>query len=528
MFMYSAQPYSPSQRAHRHVLNLLLIAALGILVYSNIFDSPFVFDDEVFIQKNPLITDFKYFTDPYAVDEIGTLRLKKPLTKSVFKRRMISFLSFALSYRANGLEVRGFHIFNIAIHILNALLLYLLVLLTFRTPRMKGSSLKGMAGPLALVSALVFICHPLQTQAVNYISQRFVSSGKAPRYVLYALSFMSASLGMLSKEITFTLPVMIALYEFTFFEGLTSKRLIRLLPFALTMFIIPYMLLSGTQDIGQAFRTPTSEYTRWQYLITQFTVIVTYIRLLFVPVNQSLDYGFSPYSSFLTPQVLFSFLFLLSVFLFVFWFYRRTRSDDGAFRLIPFGLLWFFITVSVTSSVVPTANLLFEHRVYLPSVGVFLALTTGVFLIIKRLESKKITLFAVLSLILILLLLSYAAYARNSVWGSVVTLWEDVVSKSPGSAKAHYNLGLAYTYKGMTDKAIEQYQFVIMIKPDHAKAHRKLGDAYLSKGMVDKAMDHYRISIGIASIRMKDFLRSINRTKEQVQKPSPYNEKVHK
>jgi tetratricopeptide (TPR) repeat protein len=493
--------------------SLLLIVLSGLIIYSNTLNSPFVFDDESFIQNNPLITDLRHFTSTSYLDKTDRI-LRSPLTGEVFKRRIVSFFTFALNYRANALDVRGFHIVNITIHISNALLLYLLVLLTFRTPRMERSSLRDTAGTLALVSALVFVCHPLQTQAVNYICQRFtllatffylgsltayagsrLSSGKATKYSLYALALVSAALGMLSKEITFTLPVVISLYELFFFRGPASRRLIRLIPFILTMLIIPYILLSETGDLGQAFRTPTSEYPRWQYLVTQFTVIVTYIRLLFMPVNQNLDYGYFPYGSFLAPQVLFSFLFLLSLLSFALWFYHRTRKSDGALRLIPFGLLWFFITVSVTSSVVPTANLIFEHRAYLPSVGVFLAVTAGVFLLVKRLENKKATVFAVSSFVLILFVLSYAAHARNNVWESKISLWEDVVRKSPGNAKGYNNLGNEYRNKGIMDRAIASYKEAVRLMPGYAEAHNNLGVAYGFMGLIESAAGHFQKAV---------------------------------
>jgi tetratricopeptide (TPR) repeat protein len=511
--MDNGQPNSP-RRFNRPALHLLLVAILGILVYSNTLSSPFVFDDEQFIMGNPLIRDFNYFTDTSYLEDFDSRNLDSPLNMSVFRRRLVSFFTFALNHRANGLEVRGYNTVNIAIHISNALLLYLLVLLTFRTPHLANSSLKETAGSLALVLALLFVCHPLQTQAVNYISQRFtllatffyllsisafagsrLSSCKAASFTFYALAFISAALGMLSKEITFTLPVIIALYEAFFFKGPVSRRAFRVLPFMLTMLIVPYILLSETPDIDQAFRAPTSVYSRWEYLITQFAVIVTYIRLLFIPINQNLDYDNPLYGTFIAPQVFLSFLLLVSLLSFAFWFYLRTRKDDGALRLIPFGFLWFLITLSVTSSIVPTANLLFEHRVYLPSAGVFLTLTTAVFLFMKTSENKKRKATVVFSLILITVTLSYASYARNSVWKNKITLWEDVVSKSPRKARGHNNLGEAYLSNGFTDKAIAHLQIALRLKPEFAVAHINLANAYFHKGLTDSALNHYTIAI---------------------------------
>jgi tetratricopeptide (TPR) repeat protein len=492
-------------------VHLIIIAVLGLLVYSNTFDNPLEFDDASFIRENPLIKDVAFFTGVSSVEDFDQRNLEGPLTKSIFRRRFLSFLTFALNYRVNGLDVTGYHIANISIHLLNALFLYLLVTFTFRTPRMAGSA-GTTARWVALFSALLFVSHPLQTQAVNYITQRFallaaffyllsltayvrsrLASDNAVRLPLYAISLAAAACGMISKENVFTLPVVIALYEFFFFEGPAPRRMTRLLPFMLTMLIIPYMLLSGEPDIDRALRTTSTTYSRWGYLLTQFSVIVTYIRLFLLPVNQNLDYDYSLYGSFLEPRVFLSFLFLLSIFFLACWLYLRARKGERALGLVSFGVLWFFITVSVESSIVPTMNLIFEHRAYLPSAGVFMAI--GAFLLSGRLRKRKE--LAVSSLVLVILVLSIAAYARNGVWRSEISLWEDVVSKSPGKARGHINLGISYKSAGLTEKAIEQYNAALRSNQNSARAHFELGNAYKSKGLTEKAIAHYIVAVGL-------------------------------
>jgi Tfp pilus assembly protein PilF len=289
------------------------------------------------------------------------------------------------------------------------------------------------------------------------------------------------------------------------------------------MLIIPYILLSETHDVAQAFRSPSSGYSRWEYLLTQFAVIVTYIRLFFLPVNQNLEYDYPLYSTFLTPQVLLSFLFLLMMFCFACWRSFKTRKRDSGLSLIPFGLLWFLITVSVTSSIVPTVNLIYEHRVYLPSIGALLAFTGVTVLFLERTGGKKIHAAVIGTLVLIPLVLSYAAYKRNGVWESNVSLWEDVVRKSPERARAHYNLSIIYMREGLTDKAIKHYRTTLRLNPDypgqvnrltiddasrgftdkaiehymlyHAKAHNIYGNEYKAKGQIDMALKHYKIAL---------------------------------
>ena len=248
----------------------------------------------------------------------------------------------------HGLDVTGYHIFNLVIHLLNALLVYWLIILTFRTPYASAYLQKDVLKTSApyrwipLFTALLFVSHPVQTQAVTYIVQRFASlstlfylaslvlyikargsdSSKKARYAFYAGSIISAILAMRTKEIAFTLPVMAVLYEFMFFRGDIKKRVLYLLPLVLTMFIIPLSMLvtqggsTGASGIDELTKIAGSvDVSRWDYLNTQFRVIVTYIRLLFFPVNQNLDYDYPIYRTFFTPPVFLSFLVSFGCFL---------------------------------------------------------------------------------------------------------------------------------------------------------------------------------------------------------------------
>ncbi|MEK6582508.1 MAG: tetratricopeptide repeat protein, partial [Nitrospirota bacterium] len=409
-------------------------------------------------------------------------------------------------------------------------------------------------GGFALFSALLFVAHPIQTQAVTYIVQRFTSLATffyllslvmyikfrsqqsaiigqqklhAARYTLYAVSFFSAILAMKTKEISFTLPIIIALYEFMFFEGNIKKRLLYLIPILLTMLIIPLSLIGTDKPIGDVIGElretvqETKEIPRWSYFFTQFRVIVTYIRLLFLPINQNLDYDYPLFHSFFEPNVFLSFLFLLSICgLGVYLSYRSRHNltsppfanppsppfDKGGmggfpdFRLISFGIFWFFITLSVESSIIPIRDIIFEHRLYLPVIGISMAFTSAVFYFVSRFThyASRITHY-VFSLLLpiVVIVLSIATYQRNTVWQDKMRLWGDVVKKSPNKARGHNNLGIAYDDKDIMDKAIEHYQIALRINQNYAEAYNNLGNAYYKKGLADKAIEHYQIALRI-------------------------------
>jgi hypothetical protein len=160
------------------ILHFALVAFLGLFAYSNTFEVPFHFDDKIMVIENPTVKNFQYFTDPSKAKDFQSY--------SGFISRYVGYLSFALNYNLHGLDVTGYHVTNLAIHIVNALLVYLIVLLTFRTPRMKESRAAAGAGYIALFSALLFVSHPVQTQAVTYIIQRFASLAACfyPSFVL--------------------------------------------------------------------------------------------------------------------------------------------------------------------------------------------------------------------------------------------------------------------------------------------------------------------------------------------------------
>ncbi|MHC4502886.1 MAG: tetratricopeptide repeat protein, partial [Planctomycetota bacterium] len=353
--------------------------------------------------------------------------------------RPVGYFTFAVNYRLSGLHVTSYHVVNLAIHIANALLLYGLVVLSFRTPRLSGSSLAGGAPLLALFAALLFVSHPIQTQAVTYIVQRFTSLAtlfyllaiflyvKARlcdkifphATVLFAASVLAAVLAMKTKEISFTLPVTILFYDLLFLAGSAKKRLVPFIPMLLTMLIIPMALFDFTGslgetigDIGQRARLET-DMSRAAYLFTQFRVITTYIRLLFLPVGQNLDYDYPLYTSFFQPGVFMSFVFLLLLFAGGVYLIVRSRKGEPSLRLAGFGMIWFFVALSVESSIIPIVDVIFEHRVYLPSAGAFTALVCGAFLLVSKLGHGKPRTAAIALLAFLPVLCAGAAFKRN-------------------------------------------------------------------------------------------------------------------
>ena len=169
------------------LIHAALVIAVGLVIYANTLQVPFIFDDTGNLVENPLIIDLANFFDPARYH-----RYFGGLTSRYF-----GYLTFALNYRLHGYDVTGYHLVNIAIHIISALLVYRLVSLTFRACRLSGpcdsAAASGRESFVALLAALLFVAHPIQTQAVTYIVQRFASLA-ALFYLLSVTCYLQARL----------------------------------------------------------------------------------------------------------------------------------------------------------------------------------------------------------------------------------------------------------------------------------------------------------------------------------------------
>jgi tetratricopeptide (TPR) repeat protein len=448
---------------------LILLSGAALLIYAGSWGGPFYFDDGHLIVNNDKAHSWG----------------KTAILLMNLKPRSLPILTFALNYRFGGLDTFGYHVVNIGIHFINGLLVYWLTLLLLSNPVISGGGREGWREWLSLGAALVFVSHPVQTQAVTYIVQRLTSmatmfyllaaclyikgryvhtSGEGKGYLWFYLGSLISGLGaFLSKEISFTLPLMLLLSEFFFIrrDGKINRKLI----------VSGLAVVAGAVILGLIFKLAptreTNDISRWQYFITQFRVISTYIRLLLVPINQNLDYDFRLSQSLWEAKTLLGGIFLLGLLSIGVWLYRK-------YRLISFGVFWFFLTLSVESSIIPIRDVIFEHRMYLPLVGYVLVLA-GVFYYLREKIKPRI---AVIIWGALVLGLGASAYARNQIWRDDLLLWHDTVSKSPNKARPHLNRGNAYLDRGLYQKALEDYNRALEIDPGYAEAHYNSGLIY--------------------------------------------------
>jgi len=460
---------------------------LGGIIYANSLHGQFHFDDRV------------YIVDNYAIKSTGHL-LHNWI---VYPCRFITFLSLAFNYQINGLHVLGFHLFNLGTHLLCAYFVWWLVLLTFLTPAMKDKEISKNAGLIALLSGLVFVSHPIQTESVSYIWQRassmaalfylaslcfYIKSRLDKGSVYYICSLIAAILAMFTKENTVTLPLMVLLYEISFFEE-RKPNWRYLFPFLLTILIIPLTIfLTRAPQFAtiQKFMHEPGGTTPWEYLLTQFRVMVTYVRLLFVPINQNIDYDYHIAKSLFEPPILMSFIFLVSIF------YTAIRLFSQ-YRLISFSIFWFFLTLVPESSVFPLKNIIFEHRLYLPMAGYSLLLVSGMYYLMGKKAIKAV----VLVLAVIIGANAVLTYQRNKVWKDDLDLWSDAVQKSPLKARAVNNRGFAYYLHGKLPQAIADYNKAIALDPQLADAYAGRGLCYADNGNFSQSIADYNKAVAI-------------------------------
>jgi tetratricopeptide (TPR) repeat protein len=469
--------------------SFIAIICLGIIVYSGTFWGGFHFDDMPSIVNNPAIRN---------IDDL-------PGIWNYLPRRFILYLSLALNYHFGGLHVFGYHLFNLAVHLGCAVLVWWLTQLILLTPVMKDEKIARHSGVISLLAGLIFVAHPLQTQAVTYIVQRAASMaglfylaslclyaksrplGIATGKIYYTGAWIAAVAAMFTKETAITLPLMILFYEFSFLRTRGSLNWQYPAPFLLTLSIIPATIFfteTGAMRLQQLYHEPGI--SPIHYLLTQFRVMVTYIRLVFFPFNQNLDYDYPIFKSVFEIPVVISLAFLAAIFL-------CAKQLFAKYRLVSFSIFWFFLTLMPESSLLPIKDVINEHRLYLPLAGYALLLVSGGYYLIGK-HSIRIM---VIMLLMVIVGNSVLTYQRNKVWDSELALWNDTAEKSPHKARPQYNRGHSFDQKNKYAQAIVDYNKAIELDPDYADAYYNRGLIYARQNNLARAVADFTRTIEI-------------------------------
>ncbi|MFQ5957335.1 MAG: tetratricopeptide repeat protein, partial [Candidatus Brocadiales bacterium] len=456
-----------------HRIACLTIVLVGLIVYSNTIHSSFHFDDSLAIVNNPLIRDLRNIPQFFQKDAYGSAS------------RGVATTSFAISYYLSGSSVAGYHWANISIHLLNGILVYFLAVIILNQYFTEaGGRDTAKVHALALFAALLFTTSPIQTHTVNYIVQRsgelattfyllsfiFFTKAVSQNSVsvpLYAWSVVFFLGGIWCKEIAYTAFIMMFLYYLCFVSrGWRGwPRCLKLMsPYIVLAVVSMHLVVPlhnapplGVQlPIGEDI-TATVEHP-WQYPLTQAHVIIEYIKLLALPLpgRLNVDYDVTPVDTIWEPYTAACAIIIIGLLCVALTFLNKTR-------LLAFSTLWFLVTLIPTSSIFPLGEFMTCYRLYLPGLGFYLLLVAGVHKVFcylgarRGIEQKQLWQTELVVFISIVLFYSVCAYEHNKVWKTDITLWEDVVKKSPNKLRPYYNLGFACQAEGLVNRAMEEY-----------------------------------------------------------------------
>ena len=541
-----------------------LIVLAGLAAYHHSFSGPFVFDDRASIPDNPTIRSLWPLGPVFS-----------PPPRAGLGGRPIFNLSLALNYAIGGTKVRGYHAVNLLIHLLAGLTLFGIVRRTLDSKRGTGfqpvlgndHGLPAHATFLAFAIALLWTLHPLQTEAVTWVSGRAESlmglfylltlygfiryadeserekrkaeienaepcrRSKFPhsafRFPLFSIS--ACFLGMATKEVMVTAPVMVLLYDRTFVSGgfREAWRRHRWLYLGLAsswLLLLRVVANARAQGVGVGVGG-----TWWAYALTECRVIVQYLGLAFWPHPLVFDYGSgvpSPTWA-LLPYV----AIVLGLAAVTAWaLFCPAAPDSGGqppfgkfrtskfvpseatgismrnLRALGFAGAWIVLILAPTSSVVAVAGQpMAEHRMYLPLVAVIAVVVLGGDALLlgrgpqrrrgvpprsdddtrRNAASTFMPFFAVAAVAIVLGCLTAQ---RNQAYRSDVALWSDTVARRPANARAQNGLGLALFNAGQTAAAIARYREAVRLEPDYPEAHQNLGAALKASGRIPEAV----------------------------------------
>lgn len=491
-----ATPTQPPLQTFSSLFVLILFCILGVIIYLPAFKGGFYFDD----YRN--FVDHSVYHNPFDLSALwnhGT-------------RRFFSLWTLAWNYHFSGTNPFSYHLVNLIIHIATSFVCYLLIALTFETPKMIHAPGRSYAKWISLSGALLFLCHPIQTQAVTYIVQRqaalaalfyistlyFVAQASLKENKSYYLwAVVAAFLAIFSKENAYTLPFAIVLY-YGFFFGLKKKPL-ETHVFNFLAFLAPLGLVFITSIQKQIATRGLGSLTRLQadiphseFILTQFNVIRTYIRLLFVPIHQTLDYDYPIAKSLFEFPTFLSFLFLVALVFLAFKTYKK-------YRLISFSIAFFFLTLSIEAGLVNIKDVIFEHRLYLPMLSFCFILPYIASLFIPNKKAALILGVCALSLF------SVMTFNRNIIWQTPQKLWEDNIKKAPNKARTNFQIGRVYLdlanqkdrddRQELLQKALQHMERSVELDPHWYKAHNNLGILYSRLGRFEDAIKSFERTV---------------------------------
>jgi tetratricopeptide (TPR) repeat protein len=495
--------------------NWFAFAALVIsiaLVYGRALDAPFFFDDHAAITNNASIRTLWPLIGAEA--HRGPLNPMQELPTS--SRPLVNF-SFALNYHFGGLNPVGYHVVNVVIHFLCAILLFAIVRRMLRLAWF-GGRFDSAAGWLALAAALLWSLHPLNTEAVIYITQRtelmmawfylatlycslryWSARTRHSRSGWLTLAVFASLAGMLSKEVMASAPLVILLFDRTFVTGSFTSSLRKSWPLYLGLAVtwIPLLLFiaSGPRSSSSGFHLIDNLFVYW---LTQCKVLLMYLKLAVWSWPLRCSYELPRVDTFIAALMYVTPVLLIS--LLAAWLFKRNRSVGFT--------LFFIAAILAPTSIMPIpTEMAAERRMYLPLAALIVLSVVGTFLFAKR----QVTLSAVAGqstsvsttprvvafmwIATLAIVYGVISSIRLLDYYNETRMWQQVADSQPLNYMAHYNLGLLYNYAGREPDSLTELQAAVAANPRYPNARSALGFALISAGRLPEAINSIQTAL---------------------------------
>ena len=494
----------------KKIFHYILLISLVCLAYGNTLHHSFHFDDISSILQKPWIR---------GLDKIPDFIFS-------YSQRPLVILSFNINYAISGFKEWSYHVFNITFHLLVVVLIYRLGKLIVSQMSEGTTSLVKVPTQMPLLAASIFAVHPLNTQAVTYISSRSsilatifylvtvilffeglykkVDKETKTNYVFVVGAAISFGIGFLCKLIVVSLPAILFSYHYYFISNHNlkiwlkrqRKWILGVGGFLVTIFLFKKIYGDGL------LRASLVDVTAWDYFRTQLGVIpLEYFRKMLFPFNLTIDTNFQVVKHW-GSLVAIGGLIILGVFSIVWIKLSQVKKQSKKYGPEAFGLIWIVITLSPTSSFIPLLDMAAEHRTYLPLVGFSIFLSSLLIrlksFIKKSIEvgtsdicsNKKMLRVSVALILLVLASFLVGTRERNKVWKDEVSLWADAKQKAPFLIRPYNNLGEAYDKIGKYDLAIEEFEAALRLNPNYFFALSNLGNIYGKKKEYGQAISY--------------------------------------
>ena len=480
---------------------LALICVCGIIIYFATVHSPFIYDDAHAIEDNPYIKNLSKFQQMVGV-------------QNIFNRSILLF-TFSVNHAIGQLDVFGYHLINLMLHLCVGIMLYFLTmeLLTIENPALTQTFQR-----LPLAVSLIHILNPINVESVTYLSSRssvlvtlfylssfylfirFVNSKEKKKkwknihYPIVILFLFYLGLG--TKEIIVTLPIIAVLYLWV---HSSTKNFHKFLP-ELAVILIPLIiyLLYRYVQMGNLLVIKTDPYSymidRSLYILTQIKVVISYyfVKLIF-PINLNFEPDIRLVSGFLDWEWVVSLIIGVCIAIGIF----NQKSI-----LLKCAFIWALITILPTSSIIPLKQIATEHRTYLPGLGINMGL--GI-LFLRGVSHRKLippTLF------IFLVIYGLLAMKRSLDYRSEINLWQDTVRKSPYKSMVHNNMGTAYLSKERLKEARKSFEVSSALSPSSTDPYINMGHIDARNKEWDKAKLKYDLALKLGADRSQVFFNS--------------------